>query len=481
MSTAASAAAAIVAAADDASGAAAAAPGDGGGSHRVTFSPEAAVASPSSSSSSSSSSCAAVAPSSPARRWSATASSTPFSSSSPSEGGAAAAAAVTGGQGGQTLWREGQDAEGVLWKVGTRLKQWQQRWYRVHNGFMYYFNNQRDTEPRGVLFLGGSFIHPAPDAGGELAAKGYWGLEISNAHEEWESRRLYARSARERDAWVVRARAASALVPFADAFEQGGELGRGRFSTVYACARRADGARFAVKVIQKGQLNAAEKELLRTEIAVLRLVRHPNILRLEAFFEDRDTIAIVTPLMRGGELFARIVGRPRFSEGEARVVLVPVVESVFYLHQLGIVHRDIKPENILCGDAPGDITIADFGLSKLVAPREQLRAACGTLSYVAPEVLAQRGYGKLADLWSVGVIMYLLLRGQLPFDGATKDEIIRQTTEAALPLDDDIWRAMSPAAVDLVRKLLMKDPRARISAQQVLEHPWITGAAALTL
>ena len=180
--------------------------------------------------------------------------------------------------------------------------------------------------------------------------------------------------------------------------------------------------------------------------------------------------------MRGGELYARIVGRPRFSEAEARVVIMPIVESVFYLHQLGIVHRDIKPENILCGNEPGDITIADFGLSKLVAPREQLRAACGTLSYVAPEVLEQRGYGKLADLWSVGVILFLLLRGQLPFDGSTKEEIIRQTTVAALPLSDDVWCTTSAEARDLVQLLLKKDPRERISAQQVLEHPWITGA-----
>jgi calcium/calmodulin-dependent protein kinase I len=177
-------------------------------------------------------------------------------------------------------------------------------------------------------------------------------------------------------------------------------------------------------------------------------------------------------MLKGGELFERIVGRPRFTEEEAARLLRPLLESVAYLHDLGIVHRDLKPENILCGEELEDLKIADFGLSKMVLPKERMDSACGTLSYVAPEVLTMTGYGKEADLWSVGVIMFLLLCGKLPFDGGDQNEIIRNTIQAEFKVNQGVWGKLSVHAQGLIKALLHKDPTERITARDTLKHPF---------
>jgi len=243
--------------------------------------------------------------------------------------------------------------------------------------------------------------------------------------------------------WVHALQTEAHVVPILDDFVFGRELGRGRFSVVQECVNKVTNKHCAVKIIEKSTITADEKALLRTEIAVLKLVKHPNIIRMEGLYESKDHIYIVMEMLKGGELFERIVGRPRFTELEAAKLLRPLLESVAYLHDLGIVHRDLKPENILCGEELEDLKIADFGLSKMVLPTEKMEAACGTLSYVAPEVLTAQGYGKEADLWSVGVILFLLLCGKLPFDGADTNEIIRATIQGKPQVSPAVWEKLS--------------------------------------
>lgn len=300
-----------------------------------------------------------------------------------------------------------------------------------------------------------------------MEMKGYFGFEITHQdmctgeHHRHEKRVLYCKSEDERERWVsmlqhaahvrtterkpvymfivwcdLAARLCSLspmqVVPIEDDYVIGKELGRGRFSIVCECVHKMTGVHCAVKIIDKATIEPEEKSLLRTEIAVLKLVNHPNIIRMEGLYESKGYIYIVMEMLKGGELFERIVGRPRFSELEAAQLIKPLLESVAYLHDLGIVHRDLKPENILCGEELDDLKIADFGLSKMILPKEKMDAACGTLSYVAPEVLTMQGYGKEADLWSVGVIMFLLLCGKLPFDGDDHNEIIRSTIQVCM-------------------------------------------------
>lgn len=365
--------------------------------------------------------------------------------------------------------------EGFLWKKGGAFHMWTKRWYLLSGNCLYYYSNQNDTRPKGVIFLTGSLVEKIHDE--EL--KGYFGFELthkdlcSDEHYRHEKRTLFTRSDEEREAWVSLLQHAAQVVPIEDDYVIGKQLGSGRFSRVCECVHKKTGQHFAVKIIDKTLVEPEEKGLLRTEIAVLKLVNHPNIIRMENLYENKQFLYIVMEILTGGELFERIVGKPRFSEADAAKLIRPLLESVAYLHDLGIVHRDLKPENILCGENLEDLKIADFGLSKMILPKETMDTACGTLSYVAPEVLMMQGYGKETDLWSVGVIMFLLLCGKLPFDGDDHDEIIRNTIQAEVRVNQAVWSKLSEEARGLMLAMLTKDPKERISAKEALKSPYI--------
>mmetsp|Transcript_11288 Transcript_11288/g.17176 ORF Transcript_11288/g.17176 Transcript_11288/m.17176 type:complete len:828 (-) Transcript_11288:222-2705(-) len=376
------------------------------------------------------------------------------------------------------MYKDVVDKESYLWKRGNMLHRWSKRWYVLSGNCIYYYAHKRDVRPRGVIFLTGCICDKVDDASSEL--KGYYGMEIlhqdlcAGEHYKHESRILYCRSESEREQWLTKIQHAAQVVPIEEDYIICGEIGRGRFSVVCECVHKEHGTRHAVKIIEKASIEPEEKALLRTEIAVLKLVNHPNIIKLEGVYESRTHIYIVMEKLQGGELFQQLRGRPRFSEEEAAKLIRPILESVAYLHDLGIVHRDIKPENILCGGNLEDIKIADFGLSKMVLPSERMDAACGTLSYVAPEVLTEQGYGQETDLWSVGVIMFLVLCGKLPFDGRTQHEIICATVKGDITVSPSTWNKLSEDTKLLIRQLLHKNPKSRITAREALRHPFIT-------
>ena len=294
----------------------------------------------------------------------------------------------------EDIYKDVVSREGYLWKRGGVLHMWSKRWYLVSGNCMYYYAHKKDVRPRGVIFLTGCIVEKFKDDAAEL--KGYFGLELlhqdlcTGEHYKHESRVLYCKSEGEREIWLTRMQQSAQVVPIEQDYVIGRELGRGRFSRVCECVRKVTGVRYAVKIIEKATIAPEEKSLLRTEIAVLKLVNHPNIIKLEGIYETRTHMYIVMEKLLGGELFERIVGKPRFSEEDAAKLIRPLLESVAYLHDLGIVHRDIKPENILCGENLDELKIADFGLSKMLLPKEKMDTACGTLSYVAPEVLTMQ-------------------------------------------------------------------------------------------
>ena len=361
------------------------------------------------------------------------------------------------------------EKSGPLYKVGARFKQLTKRWYYLEQNFLYWYTRQKDSTPRGVLFLEDSYVKPVDDG-----QKGYFGISIhtSSAHGE-RTKVLYAKTSEERDEWLSALRQACRAVPFDEDYEEQGEIGRGRFSQVISAKRKGDGKLFAVKKINKVDLQEDEKELLRTEIAILKLVNHPHIIRLENVYETSSWLYIVMEYLEGGELFDRIVGRSRFKENEARELVKPLVDAMAYLHSLGIAHRDLKPENILTGETLHDLKIADFGLSKIIHPTEKMNKPCGTLSYVAPEVLTGKGYGKQADMWSIGVILFLVVRGKLPFDGRDKEEIAAKTVRETLDFKHQVWKDWTQDGLDFVRGLLERDPEKRLSAREALRHPWL--------
>ena len=180
--------------------------------------------------------------------------------------------------------------------------------------------------------------------------------------------------------------------------------------------------------MKKGQLSSPELELVKREIEILKLCQHPHLIKLLDVFENQEYIYIVSELLHGGDMFSYMEKRDfRIPESRACKLVHSLATALFYLHSYGIVHRDLKPENMLMVDdgEESDIKIADFGLAKMVGPNEVCKESFGTLSYVAPEVLLQQSYDKSADVWSLGVVSYLLLCGSLPFDSDDDKEIVR--------------------------------------------------------
>jgi calcium/calmodulin-dependent protein kinase I len=208
-------------------------------------------------------------------------------------------------------------------------------------------------------------------------------------------------------------------------------------------------------------------------------LKHANIVQLLDVFEDKTFKYLVMELVTGGELFDRIVEKGSYTERDASHLIRQVLEAVDYMHDKGIVHRDLKPENLLYYSAAEDskIMISDFGLSK-TEESGAMATACGTPGYVAPEVLAQQPYDKEVDVWSIGVIAYILLCGYPPFYDENDSELFRQILKAEYEFDSPYWDDISESAKDFIRNLMCKDVKKRFTCKQALAHSWISGNAA---
>ncbi|XP_017288072.1 calcium/calmodulin-dependent protein kinase type 1D [Kryptolebias marmoratus] len=257
-------------------------------------------------------------------------------------------------------------------------------------------------------------------------------------------------------------------------------LGTGAFSEVVLAQEKQSSRMFAVKCIPKKALKGKESSI-ENEIAVLRKIKHENIVALEDIYESPDHLYLVMQLVSGGELFDRIVEKGFYTEKDASTLIRQVLDAVNYLHRMGIVHRDLKPENLLYFNPQDEskIMISDFGLSKMEGSGDVMSTACGTPGYVAPEVLAQKPYSKAVDCWSIGVIAYILLCGYPPFYDENDSKLFEQILKADYEFDAPYWDDISDSAKDFISCLMEKDPAKRFTCEQALRHPWIAGDTAL--
>ena len=254
------------------------------------------------------------------------------------------------------------------------------------------------------------------------------------------------------------------------------ELGRGAFSIVKLAVSKNNGDKVAVKVIDKSKMSDQYKKNLQMETEILKKVDHPSIIKMLEIFETDDYLFLVMELVTGGELFDKIVEKGCYTEKEAAILVHKIVSAIDYLHDMDICHRDLKPENLLLRnpEADTDVKIADFGLSKIVSTQVMMQTACGTPGYVAPEVLNATGYAKEVDMWSIGVITYILLCGFPPFFGDTVPQLFEQIMKAEYDYPSDYWDDVSNTAKDFIDHLLVVDPKDRMTTKQALNHKWLS-------
>ena len=253
-------------------------------------------------------------------------------------------------------------------------------------------------------------------------------------------------------------------------------LGEGSFASVYRVQNRYTDAICAMKIINKNYSCSVsdEKEILN-EINILRTMDHPGILKIFEFYSNQQSYSIVTELCPGGELFQQIIDKGPFTEKYSAYVMYQIFSAVNYCHKMHIVHRDLKPENILIVNKDKDgfptIKICDFGTSKIFEKGAVQRKLVGSSYYIAPEVL-KKHYNEKCDIWSCGVILYILLSARPPFGGQDDNDIMERVATGVYDLESPPFDKVSASALDLIRKLLTMDVNERITAEQALNHPW---------
>lgn len=265
-----------------------------------------------------------------------------------------------------------------------------------------------------------------------------------------------------------------------ETYELNKQLGCGSYSIVFEARHRHSGELRCIKKIGKENFTKEEEESIMNEIAVLRETDHPHIIKIMEYYQNERNLYIVMERLEGGELFDRIIELKCLNESYARILMRQILSAVSYLHKKNIVHRDIKPENLMLETKKPDshLKLIDFGTSRRYRADQKLKAKMGTPYYIAPEVL-NKNYDEKCDIWSCGVIMYILLCGYPPFNGKNDDAIFEKIKTGKFEFPKEDWNKISPEAKELIKQMLVLDTKKRFSAQQCLDHPWLKRADTL--
>ena len=344
--------------------------------------------------------------------------------------------------------------------------------YYCYYYYLYYYKSKNNKRHKGIHNLSGVFIQ---DNGlVKLGDKKFFCFTIIFPTKP---RKYYLSNEMEYHHWVNTIRRIVGYSNLNEIYEIKQVLGKGKFGLVKLGVHRGSGRKVAIKIINKKLVSAIDVQQVKTEIDILKIAKHPNIIQLYDVFENENYIYIIMEYCAGGDLFSYIEKRGfRLPETRAAEIIHKLSTAVFFLHEYGVVHRDLKPENILMTDnsSTADIRLVDFGLGKIIGPGEMCNDPFGTFSYVAPEVLQEKPYSFKVDLFAIGIISYLLLAGFLPFDDENSEkEIARQTVYDPTPYPKKIWDKISSEAKMFVDNLLDKNPDKRMNLEEVLKHPWL--------
>ena len=366
---------------------------------------------------------------------------------------------------------EEEITEGYLYKI--QENKMKKIYFRLICKDLYYYKSKDTKKHKGMHNLSGVYIK---DEGAvTINNKKLYCFSIIFPTKE---RKYYLQDESEYIKWVESIRKVVHYSNISDIYEIKGSLGKGKFGQVKLGIHKETGRQVAIKIINKNYLEGMDMEQIKAEIDILKIAKHPNIIKLYDVFENEKYIYIIMEYCPGGDLFSYIEKRDfKLKEERAAEIIHKLCTAVYFLHQYGIVHRDLKPENILMMDQSetSDIRLVDFGLGKMLGPGGKCDEPFGTFSYVAPEVLQEKPYDFKVDLFAIGIITYLLVAGFLPFDDENDEkEIARQTVYEPTPYPKKIWDNISLEAKMFVDNLLDKNPEKRMNLQEVLQHKWLS-------
>ena len=362
--------------------------------------------------------------------------------------------------------------ENYIYKVSTSNKL--KKYYLVLiNKDIYYYKNEDKKEVMGMHNLSGCFIK---DNGTRVINDTtYYSFSLVFPSKE---RSFYCNSKEIYDNFSNKLKEAFGYLNFFDYYEMLDDLGEGIFGSVKLGVEKKTKERVAIKIIKKKKAKPSDIELVRTEIDIMKLCHHPNVVHLLDHFENAEYIFIVMEYIRGGRLTDYMKEKKfHFSEKRAAEIIYEIAIGVKYLHKYGIIHRDLKPDNIMLTESndKGHIKIMDFGLSKILGKKEKTSDGFGTLTFVSPEVLIRKPYNKEIDIWSIGVILYLILSGDLPFDDEEDDEqkIANSIVFNEVEFPSKKFGNKSKEVIELIKRCLTKEPKDRIKIDEIIKSDWI--------
>lgn len=377
---------------------------------------------------------------------------------------------------GQESWQfcEKKDVkkEGYLLRKVKKKNKLKKEWFSLLGGELYYYRNKKDSQHKNLYVLVGVYIIKEEEELFQNELK-LFPFSLVFPHK---SRTFYLIKEEERDDWVRILKEVVGYADFNDYYDPGEVVGKGKFGVVKSAIHRKTGKKVAVKILKKAEMSNKDLELQKREIEILKIWQHPNIIRLLDIFENQTTLFLVMEFLSGGDMFDYLQERQfDIKESRAKEFVRKIAYALEYLHSYGIAYRDLKPENILMSsnEDDADIKLSDFGLSKIIAPNEKSDEPFGTISYAAPEVLLGENHDKSVDMWSLGVVTYLLVSGTLPFDDDDEDSIM----DKAINHEPDYlspWIAkVSKDGKDFIKSLLKKKNTKRLTLKEALNHHWL--------
>ena len=371
---------------------------------------------------------------------------------------------------------EEEEAEDILKYEGYLYKlvdgKMRDLYFKLIHKDLYFYKNKGDTEHKGMHNLNGLFLQKEKTV--EYEGVNYYSFSVVYPSK---TRLYFCKNEKEYKEWVEKLKIATGYTNLLEIYDVKHKLGKGKFGLVKLGIDKKTGQKVAIKIMNKNSMDSSDLELVRTEIEILKVCQHPNIIRLYNVFENADYLYIIMEYCSGGDLFTYLEKREfKVPEKRASTIIHQMATAVYYMHSFGVVHRDLKPENVLMinSDDNSDIRILDFGLSKILGPYEKCDEPYGTLTYCAPEIIVDEPYAKAVDLWSLGIMTYLMVSGKLPFNSEDENEIARQVVYDEPNYDrNPVWKKISSECVDFIKRLLEKDQNKRMTIKELLEHKWI--------